>query len=213
MSILIKINPENPEPERIGEAVAILKKGGVIAFPTETFYGLGADAANRKAVESIFEIKGRSFNNPIPLVIGNPGDLVDLVEDIPPVAEILMSRFWPGPLTLVFRASRRLDSRLTAGTGKIGIRISSHPVATALAGAIGGAITATSANRSGEKECTSVAAVIGQLGGSLDVVMDGGSTTGGTASTILDVTGDPPRILRQGVIPADRLRDICGKIL
>ncbi len=209
---IIKINPENPEPEKIAGAVAVLHEGGVIAYPTETFYGLGADAANGKAVERLFGVKGRSFSNPIPLVIGNPGDLADLIEDIPPVAEILIYGFWPGPLTLVFRASRRLDARLTAGTGKIGIRISSHPVATALAGGLGRALTATSANRSGKKECTSAAEVIDQLGGNLDAVMDGGSTPGGSGSTILDVTGDPPRILRQGVIPADRLRDICGKI-
>jgi L-threonylcarbamoyladenylate synthase len=212
MPNIIKIRPEHPEPEKIEEAVAHLKRGGVIAFPTETFYGLGADAANEKAVENIFRIKGRAFSNPIPLIIGNRKDLTDLVEEIPTAAEAFMSRFWPGPLTLVFRASRRIDPRLTAGTGKIGIRISSHPVATAITAALGRALTATSANLSGKKECSSAGEVIDQLGGSLDLMVDGGSTAGGLGSTILDVTCEPPRVLRHGAIAADRLRDISGKI-
>jgi L-threonylcarbamoyladenylate synthase len=212
MATIIKIDRDKPETERINEAVAYLKKGGVIAFPTETFYGLGADAANEKAVENIFKIKGRAFNNPIPLIIGNKEDLADLVEDIPRAAEVLMARFWPGPLTLVFKASSRLDPGLTAGTGKIGIRVSSHLIATALAGALGKALTATSANLSGNKECTSAGEVIDQLGGSLDVMIDGGSTTGGLGSTILDVTCDPPRVLRHGAIAVARLQSICEKI-
>jgi L-threonylcarbamoyladenylate synthase len=212
MTNIIIINPEHPEPEKIEEAVAILKRGGVIAFPTETFYGLGSDAANEKAVENIFRIKGRAFSNPIPLIIGHKKDLPNLVEEIPPAAEAFMSRFWPGPLTLVFRASTRVNPRLTAGTGKIGIRVSSHPVATAIAGALGRALTATSANLSGKKECSSAGEVVDQLGGSLDLMVDGGSTAGGLGSTILDVTCDPPRVLRHGAIAADRLLDISAKI-
>jgi L-threonylcarbamoyladenylate synthase len=209
MTKIIKINPENLEPEKIAEAVAILKGGGVIAFPTETFYGLGADAGNDKAIKQIFEIKGRDFRNPIPLIIGKKEDLSGLVEDIPALAETLMTRFWPGPLTLVFRASGRVNPRLTAGTGKIGIRLSSNPVATALAGALGGPITATSANLSGKKECSSAGDVLDQLGGRLHGVIDGGSTAGGLGSTILDVICDPPRILRHGAISAARLQSIC----
>jgi len=209
MTKIIKINPENLEPEKIAEAVAILKGGGVIAFPTETFYGLGADAGNDKAIKQIFEIKGRDFRNPIPLIIGKKEDLSGLVEDIPALAETLMTRFWPGPLTLVFRASGRVNPRLTAGTGKIGIRLSSNPVATALAGALGGPLTATSANLSGKKECSSAGDVLDQLGGRLHGVIDGGSTAGGLGSTILDVICDPPRILRHGAISAARLQSIC----
>jgi L-threonylcarbamoyladenylate synthase len=209
MTTIIKIDPGRPEPDRITEAVAILKGGGVIAFPTETFYGLGADAGNERAVKQIFGIKGRDFRNPIPLIIGKKEDLSGLVEDIPALAETLMTRFWPGPLTLVFEASGRVNPGLTAGTGKIGIRISSHPVATALAEALGGPITATSANLSGKKECSSAGDVLDQLGGRLDAVIDGGSTAGGQGSTILDVTCDPPRILRHGAISAARLHSIC----
>ena len=209
MTTIIKVDPGRPEPDRITEAVAILKGGGVIAFPTETFYGLGADAGNERAVKQIFGIKGRDFRNPIPLIIGKKEDLSGLVEDIPALAETLMTRFWPGPLTLVFEASGRVNPGLTAGTGKIGIRISSHPVATALAEALGGPITATSANLSGKKECSSAGNVLDQLGGRLDGVIDGGLTAGGLGSTILDVTCDPPRILRHGAISAARLQSIC----
>ena len=209
MTTIIKVDPGRPEPDRITEAVAILKGGGVIAFPTETFYGLGADAGNERSIKQIFGIKGRDFRNPIPLIIGKKEDLSGLVEDIPALAETLMTRFWPGPLTLVFRASGRVNPRLTAGTGKIGIRLSSNPVATALAGALGGPITATSANLSGKKECSSAGDVLDQLGGRLHGVIDGGLTAGGLGSTILDVTCDPPRILRQGAISADRLQGIC----
>ena len=209
MTTIIKVDPGRPEPDRITEAVAILKGGGVIAFPTETFYGLGADAGNERAVKQIFGIKGRDFRNPIPLIIGKKEDLSGLVEDIPALAETLMTRFWPGPLTLVFEASGRVNPGLTAGTGKIGIRISSHPVATALAEALGGPITATSANLSGKKECSSAGNVLDQIGGRLDGVIDGGLTAGGQGSTILDVTCDPPRILRHGAISAARLHSIC----
>jgi len=212
MAAIIKISPDNPEPDRIEEAVALLRKGGVIAFPTETFYGLGADAGNERAVKQIFEIKGRDFRTPVPLIIGKKEELAGLVEDIPPLAETLMTRFWPGPLTLVFRASGPVDPGLMAGTGTIGIRLSSHPIALALAGALGGPITATSANRSGKKECTSARDVLDQLGGRLDGIIDGGLTAGGLGSTILDVTCDPPRILRQGAISTARLHGICQKI-
>jgi len=212
MPLILKINPDNTEPDRIEEAVALLRKGGVIAFPTETFYGLGADAGNERAVKQIFEIKGRDFRSPIPLIIGKKEELAELVEDIPPLAETLMTRFWPGPLTLVFRASGRINPGLTAGTGTIGIRLSSHPIALALAGALGGPITATSANRSGKKECTSAEDVLDQLGGRLDGVIDGGSTAGGLGSTVLDVTCDPPKILRHGAISASQLQCTCQKI-
>jgi L-threonylcarbamoyladenylate synthase len=116
MTIVIKINPENPEPDRIGEAVAILKNGGVIAFPTETLYGLGADAHNEAAIDKIFGIKGRDFKNPILVVIGDRGHLDAFAADIPEEAGKLMGRFWPGPMTIVFRAAPSVSPQLTAGT-------------------------------------------------------------------------------------------------
>ncbi len=201
MTLCLKIDPGKPDAEKLAEAVRVLRKGGVVAFPTETFYGLGADARNETAVEKIFQIKGRNFRNPLPVIVANDGELIPLVEEIPAAATILMQTFWPGPLTLIFRAAPSVSSRLTGGTGKIGIRISSHPVARFLAAGLAGPLTATSANPSGGLECSSADAVIRNLGDLPDAVIDGGPTPGGAGSTILDVTVFPPRILREGAIP------------
>lgn len=203
MTLLLKIDPRNPDAEKLAEAVRVLCEGGVVAFPTETFYGLGADARNETAVEKIFRIKGRNFRNPLSVIVANDRDVIPLVEEIPAAAKILMQTFWPGPLTLVFRASSSVLPRLTANTGKIGIRVSSHPLARLLAGGLGGPLTATSANLSGGPECSSADAVIRALGELSGSVIDGGETPGGAGSTILDVTIFPPRILREGAISGD----------
>ena len=205
MPEVLEIDPRGPEPHLIARAAAILKAGGVIAFPTETFYGLAADAANEKAIEKIFQIKGRGFGNPIALIAGSESHLPGLVEEIPDTARILMRAFWPGPLTLVFKASSRVIPRLTAGTGRIGIRVSSHSIAASLAEAIDGPITATSANRSGAAENVSAHEVLQLLGEDPDAVIDGGPAPGGRGSTFLDVTADPPVVLREGAVPKERI--------
>ena len=200
MTLLLKIDPGKPDAEKLAEAVRVMREGGVVAFPTETFYGLGADARNETAVEKIFRIKGRDFCNPIALIVADDREMIPLVEEIPAAAKILMQTFWPGPLTLVFRASPAVSPHLMGGTGKIGIRVSSHPLARLLAGGLGGPLTATSANLSGGPECSSADAVIRALGDLPDAVIDGGVTPEGTGSTILDVTVFPPCILREGAI-------------
>jgi len=201
MTLCLKIDPGKPDEEKLAEAFRVLREGGVVAFPTETFYGLGADARNETAVEKIFRIKGRNFRNPLSVIVANDREVIPLVEEIPAAAKILMQTFWPGPLTLVFRASSSVLPRLTADTGKIGIRVSSHPIARFLAAGLAGPLTATSANPSGGPECSSADAVIRPLGDLPDAVIDGGETPGGAGSTILDVTVFPPRILREGAIP------------
>jgi L-threonylcarbamoyladenylate synthase len=201
MTLCLKIDPGKPDEEKLAEAVRVLREGGVVAFPTETFYGLGADARNEAAVEKIFRIKGRNFRNPLSVIVANDREVIPLVEEIPAAAKILMQTFWPGPLTLIFRAAPSVSSRLTGGTGKIGIRVSSHPIARFLAAGLAGPLTATSANPSGGPECSSADAVIRTLGDLPDAVIDEGATPGGAGSTILDVTGFPPRILREGAIP------------
>ncbi|MBN2437409.1 MAG: threonylcarbamoyl-AMP synthase [Deltaproteobacteria bacterium] len=201
MTLRLKIDPGKIDGEKLAEAVRILREGGVVAFPTETFYGLGADARNETAVEKIFRIKGRDFRNPIALIVTEEKDVIPLVEEIPSAATLLMKTFWPGPLTLIFRAAPPVSSRLTGGTGKIGIRVSSHPIARFLAAGITGPLTATSANPSGGQECISADAVIRALDDLPDVVIDCGTTPGGRGSTILDATLFPPRILREGAIP------------
>lgn len=200
MASILKINPVQPEADLIAQAVAVLKDGGVISYPTETFYGLGVDATNVKAVERLFGVKGRDFRNPIPVVIGNIGILNQICTDISPLAQELIDRHWPGPLTLVFSAAPSLSDRLTAGTGKIGVRVSSHPIARLLSGQLGGPLTSTSANRSGQKECVTAHEVMEKIGDDLDLIIDGGATLGGKGSTILDITQKPPVILRAGAI-------------
>jgi L-threonylcarbamoyladenylate synthase len=178
----------------------VLLQGGVAAFPTETFYGLGADARNEEALQKIFQIKGREENKPLLLLIGDRDWLSGLVRNIPPVAGRLMEKFWPGPLTLVFEASPRLSALVTGGTGTVGVRLSPHPVAQALLQAVGRAITATSANLSGQPSASVAAEVFRALGNRVDAILDGGQTAGGLGSTVLDLSSPSPRIIRRGVI-------------
>ncbi len=199
------VDPESPDPETLDRALDLLKRGGVIAYPTETLYGLGADALNEEAVRKIYAIKGRGFQNPLPVIIGAPEDLAPLVADVPEAAVRLMQHYWPGPLTLVFRGTPRVPTLLTAGTGKIGVRLSSHPVARELARRLHGPLTATSANRSGKRDAATAQDVLADLRcPAPDAVLDGGPSPGGPGSTLLDVTTDPPTLLRPGAIPFDR---------
>jgi L-threonylcarbamoyladenylate synthase len=178
----------------------VILQGGVAAFPTETFYGLGADARNEEALQKIFQIKGREEDKPLLLLIADRDWLSGLVRNIPPVAGRLMEKFWPGPLTLVFEASPRLSALLTGGTGTVGVRLSPHPVAQALIQAVGRAITATSANLSGQPSASVATEVFRALGNRVDAILDGGQTPGGLGSTVLDVSSLAPRIIRRGVI-------------
>ncbi|MBN2568491.1 MAG: threonylcarbamoyl-AMP synthase, partial [Deltaproteobacteria bacterium] len=199
---ILTTDPLNPDARVIHRAVEILRAGGVIAYPTETLYGLAADARNKEAIERIFAIKGRDFDKPIPLIIGNREALSTLVSEVSERSAGLINLFWPGPLTLIFHASERISDRLTAGTGKIGIRLSSHQIAWSLATVLHGAITATSANISGESGISSPEGVSHTMGNHIDALIDGGVTAGGPGSTVLDVTCDPPVVLRDGAIPS-----------
>lgn len=200
MTIRLKVDPKNPDEQALAYVIEILRDGGIVAFPTETFYGLGADARQEAAVEKIFRIKGRGFHSPISVIVDNEREVNRLVEEIPAAAEILMHTFWPGPLTMIFSASPHVSPRLTGGTGKIGIRISSHAVARLLARGLAGPLTATSANRSGGQECSTAEEVISVFGDHLDAVIDSGSSRSRLGSTILDVTVSPPSIIREGVV-------------
>jgi L-threonylcarbamoyladenylate synthase len=189
----------------IAKAAQILLQGGIVAFPTETFYGLAADAIHLRALKKIFQAKGREEGKPLLLLIGDRAWVPGLAQRIPPLAEKLMARFWPGPLTLVLEAAPHLPEILTAGTGKVGLRLSSHPVAGALTRAMGRAITGTSANLSGEAGLCLAEDVCRSLGGRIDAVVDGGRTGGGLGSTVLDVSGERPRILRAGAVSSEEL--------
>jgi len=197
---ILKPDANSSEKKIIARAVEILAEGGIIVYPTETFYGLGADATNEKAIKKIFAVKGRDFKNPISLIISKPEDIYPLVQDITESAEKLMAAFWPGALTIVFAASDKVSSMLTAGTGKIGLRISSHPIANAITQKLKRPLTATSANLSGVPECSMASDVISQIGNKIDAILDWGKTPGNKPSTIIDVTCNPPAILREGAV-------------
>jgi L-threonylcarbamoyladenylate synthase len=200
MPEILKADRDNSEEAVISRAAEILTAGGVIAYPTETFYGLGADATNELAIRKIYALKGRNFHNPISVIIDCREKLYPLVSEVPASALKLMKAFWPGPLTIVFKASAGVSTLLTGGTGKIGIRISSHAAARAIAAKLGQPVTATSANLSRAPECSAADEVVNQIGDKLDAIVDLGNTAGGRGSTIIDVTLSPPQILREGVI-------------
>ena len=189
----------------IERASQLILQGGVVAFPTETFYGLGADAGDVVALQKVFQIKGREENKPLLLLVADRTWVQDLVKKISPAAEALIERFWPGPLTLVFEASAHLPPILTANTGKVGLRVSSHPVTQALVQAVGRAITGTSANLSGQASPSLAAQVSQALGRKVDAILDGGKTAGGLGSTVLDVSAVLPKIIRQGAISQEEL--------
>lgn len=207
---IIKVNMAELSPA-ISMAENILSSGGIVAFPTESFYGLGVNAADEEAIRSIFKLKSRSVGQPLLLLISSVKDLENYVEEIPAVAGDLMEHFWPGGLTIVFRARQNLSPLLTASTGKIGIRLSSHPVATALAESLEKPVTGTSANISGQPSCSTAYEVFNALGTRVDLILDGGKTEGGAGSTILDITVDPPRILREGMISKESLDRVIYK--
>jgi L-threonylcarbamoyladenylate synthase len=195
-----KISHEQPEPEIIQHAGTIIKRGGIIAFPTRCLYGLGADAFNADAVDRVFKIKQRPSQKPILVLIDRRIQLQRLVSHVSKTAWRIMDHFWPGGVTLVFEAGDTVPNHLTAGTGKIGIRLPGHPVAAALVGALGRPLTGTSANLSAKPGCRRIGDLEPQLTQHLDAVLDAGPLKGGNGSTVIDVTGDIPRILREGEI-------------
>lgn len=199
------------DSEGIKKASAIILNGGVVAFPTETFYGLGADAFNEKALQRIFEIKRREENKPLLLLLADPCWVMPLVKRIPPQAQRLMDRFWPGPLTLVFEAQSHMSPLITAGTGKVGLRVSSNSLTRELVQKVGKPITGTSANISGEPSLSTSQEVIAFLGERVDAVLDGGKTAGGLGSTVLDISGPSPVLIREGAIPFATLASFGGK--
>ena len=186
--------------ESISEAAKVIMAGGVVAVPTESFYGLAVNALDERAVERLLAIKKRREDHPVLILIPSAEVLGRYVAQIPAVALRLTETFWPGGLTLVFMAKPALPLLLTGGTGKIGVRLSSHPVPTQVAGVAGVAITGTSANVTGEPPCEKPEEVFKTLGSQVDIILDGGKTAGGRGSTVLDVTVAPPVILREGMV-------------
>jgi L-threonylcarbamoyladenylate synthase len=210
MSLIVKLDPLHPDEQRLREAAAFLRQGETVAFPTETFYALGVAAFQEKAIQKVFAIKGRTFDQPLPLIIDGDSMLEEIAARIPDAARTLIRLFWPGPLTLIVEASKKIPPLLTASTGTVAVRESSHPLARLLVKIAGIPVTSTSANVSGDPSCASAEAVQAQIGDRIDLIIDGGPTPGGLPSTIVDLTVFPPRIVREGAVSAQRLAPFLG---
>lgn len=194
----------------IEKAAGLLRAGGLVALPTETVYGLGANAEDPAAVSRIFQVKGRPPSHPLIVHIGGAQHLDDWVRDVPATARLLAEHFWPGPLTLVLRRGRRVPLEATGGLETVAVRVPDHPVALALLSAFGGGVTAPSANRFGSVSPTTADHVRAELGDAVDFVLDGGPCGVGVESTIVDVTGETPAILRPGGVTREDLEAVLG---
>lgn len=210
---ILRVDQKKPSRTGLKKAVVSLQKGGLVAFPTDTFYGLGADVFYKPALERIYQVKGRDTLKPILVVVPNITKLQSLTIKISEQAKILMDRFWPGPLTLLLPARSDLPSILVGETGKIGVRIPDHPVALALLKEWNGPLTATSANPSGQRSPRSIKEIDASFKRKLDLIIDAGPTTGENESTIVDTTLHPPRLVRKGQIPFESIMEALGLTL
>jgi L-threonylcarbamoyladenylate synthase len=212
MTLVLPVTPESPDDESLARAASVIQSGGLVAFPTETVYGLGADAMNESAVQKIFRAKGRPADNPL-IVHVYTREMLDRVALMPGnKAELLIDMYWPGPLTLVFNRRAEVAPSVSAGLDTVAVRMPDHPVALAFISRAGTPLAAPSANRSGRPSPTSAAHVMADLDGRIDLVLDGGSTNIGIESTVLDVTADPPTILRPGWITEEHLTRVIGRV-
>lgn len=204
------MNEPEASSREIDRAVAILRAGGLVAFPTETVYGLGADAANAEAVRRIFAAKGRPADHPVIVHLADGAALASWARDVPRAAYALAAAFWPGPLTLILRRAPHVSDVVTGGQDTVGLRVPSHPVAQRLLQAFGGGIAAPSANRFGRISPTTAAHVRAELGDRVDLVLDGGQSEVGIESTIVDLSGAAARLLRPGMILPAQLEAVLG---
>ncbi|MCX5416042.1 L-threonylcarbamoyladenylate synthase [Streptomyces sp. NBC_00059] len=194
----------------IEQAAGVLRSGGLVALPTETVYGLGANAEDPAAIARIFQVKGRPPSHPLIVHIAAAEQLDDWVAEVPAAARLLAERFWPGPLTLVLRRGLRVPLEATGGLETVAVRVPDHPVALALLSAFGGGVTAPSANRFGSVSPTTADHVRAELGSAVDFILDGGSCQVGVESTIVDVRGEMPSILRPGGVTREDLEAVLG---
>lgn len=209
---IVKINPLAIDRQAIARGGEILKKGGLVAFPTETVYGLGGDAANAGAARRIYQAKGRPSDNPLIVHIADPGALDEITAGVPGEARLLAGHFWPGPLTMILRKNSRIPYETTGGMDTVAVRMPSDPIAQALIAASGGYVAAPSANVSGRPSPTTAAHVKEDLYGRIDMILDGGEACIGLESTIIDLTEEVPMILRPGYITPDMLREVLGEV-
>ena len=211
-TLMLKVNPQKPEIQKLQIAAEFIKKGGLVAFPTETVYGLGADALNPKAVLALFKAKKRPLDNPPIVHVENARDVYRLAKTVPSKAEGLMEKFWPGPLTLVLERSELVPDVTVAGLDTIAVRMPKHNVALALINQSGCPIAAPSANLAGKPSPTTAEHVFDDLNGRIDAILDGGPTLIGVESTVLDLSATPPQILRPGGTSFEALKEFLGDV-
>jgi L-threonylcarbamoyladenylate synthase len=211
-TLMLKVDPQQPDIKKVQAAADIIRKGGLVAFPTETVYGLGADALNPQAVSALFKAKNRPIDNPPIIHVANTKDIHTLAKQIPPKADTLMKEFWPGPLTLIFKRSETVPDVTVAGLDTVAIRMPQHNLALALIRESGCPIAAPSANLAGKPSPTSAEHVFADLNGRIDAILDGGLTRIGVESTVLDLSVDPAMILRPGGTPLEALKQVLGDV-
>jgi L-threonylcarbamoyladenylate synthase len=209
---ILKIDRFDPQPQLISKAAGVVRSGGLVAFPTETVYGVGADATNQRAVRKIFEAKGRPADNPLIVHVADGAMLDRVARQVSVKAAKLAERFWPGPLTLVLPRGPDLARDVSAGLETVAVRMPSAPVALSLIRAAATPIAAPSANISGRPSPTRADHVQQDLGGKVDLIIDGGTTTIGIESTVIDMTADPPVILRPGWVTSDAISEVIGPV-
>lgn len=200
------------DPGCIEEAAGIIRRGGLVAMPTETVYGLAADALNGQAVARIFAAKGRPMDNPLIIHIADLSQWEGLVREIPQKARLLAERFWPGPLTIILPKSDRIPDEVSAGLDTVAVRFPSHPVARRLI-ACSAPLAAPSANLSGSPSPTNAAHVLDDMNGRIDAIIDGGECSVGVESTVISLAEEPPRLLRPGGITVEQLREVIGEVV
>ena len=193
--------------------VSILRQGGLVAFPTDTVYGLGACANIPQAVERVYQVKERPQNMALPLLLAHTSQINEVAEFVPQVAWLLADKFLPGALTIVLYKAKSVLDIITAGGKTVAVRVPAHPVPVALAQGLGAPVVGTSANLSGKPSALNAGEVYSQFGDSIDLVIDGGRCPGGKESTIVDVTGEVPVVLREGAISMEELQQVCGEIV
>jgi len=199
--------------EQIERGISVLRQGGLVAFPTDTVYGLGACASLRQAVERVYRVKGRPQNMALPLLLAHTSQIGEVADSVPQIAWLLVRNFLPGALTLVLHKSSSVPDVITGGGMTVAVRIPAHPVPVALAEGLGTPIVGTSANLSGKPSALTADEVYSQLGDKIDLVIDGGHCPGGRESTVVDVTGEAPVVLREGAISREELERVCGNIV
>ena len=205
MTEVISINPNAPEPDVLAHAAEILRAGGLVAYPTETVYGLAASAFDSSSITRVFDAKGRPHGQPLPVQIADVRQLQALARDIPQAAQALLADFFPGPLTLVLWRQPSVSLLITGGGETVGLRMPDHPVALGVLRAFGSPLVCPSANLTGHRAAMSASDVLEDLDSKIDLILDGGPTTDRTPSTVLDITTQPTRLIREGKISRAQL--------